>query len=242
MTHADFEEIAALDAIGAATSEEASSLRAHLAACIPCRRARDEYAQAATLLATDLTPVAPPPHVRARIAAQVTPRRTRAPWWLAAAAIGALAFLLVSQQRTHRSEVTRLMRQNAELTARADKLSAEIRALASAETRTISLAGQEAAPRASARVFLEPNRRRAVVFFYNLPPNAKDKCYQLWIIRADQPKPVSAGIFDVTSGNASIAIENLPLSTEIKALAVTLEPHGGVEQPTSTRFYVAGDA
>jgi len=35
-------------------------------------------------------------------------------------------------------------------------------------------------------------------------------------------------------------IENLPLATEIKGLAVTLEPKGGVEQPTNTNFFVAG--
>jgi anti-sigma-K factor RskA len=80
------------------------------------------------------------------------------------------------------------------------------------------------------------------VFFHDLPANPGDKSYQLWIIRADQPKPVSAGVFDVTNtGTASISIENLPLATEIKALAVTLEPKGGVAQPTNATFYVAGN-
>ena len=50
------------------------------------------------------------------------------------------------------------------------------------------------------------------------------------------------GIFDVThpNGGASISIENLPLAMEIKGLAVTLEPRGGVAQPTNTNFFVAG--
>jgi anti-sigma-K factor RskA len=117
-----------------------------------------------------------------------------------------------------------------------------MQALGSADTRTIALAGQQVSPSASAKVFLEPQQRRAVVFFYNLPANASDKSYQLWILRADQPKPQSAGVFDVTKeGAASISIENLPLSTEIKGLAVTLEPRGGVPQPTNTNFYVAGN-
>ena len=38
----------------------------------------------------------------------------------------------------------------------------------------------------------------------------------------------------------TISIENLPVATEIKALAVTLEPKGGVEQPTNTNFYLMG--
>jgi anti-sigma-K factor RskA len=54
---------------------------------------------------------------------------------------------------------------------------------------------------------------------------------------------MSAGVFDVTrTGAASISIENLPVATEIKALAVTLEPKGGVAQPTNTNFIVAGNA
>jgi hypothetical protein len=139
------------------------------------------------------------------------------------------------------AELHRLQEENALLTQRSEKLSAEIAALAGAETRTISLAGQEIAPSARAKVFLEPNRKRALVFFHNLPANADDKSYQLWIIRADQPKPTSAGVFDVKDGSASITIENLPLDTLIKALAVTLEPKGGVDQPTNTTFYVAGN-
>ena len=111
--------------------------------------------------------------------------------------------------------------------------------MASRDTQQIALSGQQVAPAASARVFLEPEKRRAVVFFYNLPANAKDKSYQLWIIAGDKPR--SAGVFDAgRNGNATISIENLPVSTEIKALAVTLEPRGGVAQPTNTRFYVMG--
>ena len=53
--------------------------------------------------------------------------------------------------------------------------------------------------------------------------------------------PQSAGVFDVaSSGNATLSLDNLPVMTEIKALAVTMEARGGVEQPTEKKFYVAG--
>ena len=147
------------------------------------------------------------------------------------------------REATQRADLARLEHENTQLILQKEKLAAEIAALASADTRTIALAGQEVAPAASAKVFLDPNRRRAIVFFHDLPANPGDKSYQLWIIRADQPKPMSAGVFDVSqSGTASIAIENLPMATEIKALAVTLEPKGGVEEPTNTNFYVVGNA
>jgi anti-sigma-K factor RskA len=255
--HAEYDSIAALDAIGAATPDEASALGAHLPSCADCRRARDEYGEAASLLGRDLDPVAPPPQLRDRIFAaaengNVIDARDRfnaSRWWMAAAVVFLALWgwrelsVRVTREKIHSSEaeVRRLAGQNQLLTARNEKLSAEMASLASRDTRTIALTGQQVSPSASAKVFLEPQRRRAVVFFYNLPANAADKSYQLWILRGDQPNPQSAGVFDVTkSGSASISIENLPLATEIKGLAVTLEPKGGVAQPTNTNFFVAG--
>jgi hypothetical protein len=257
MVHEQFDSIAALDAIGAATPDEANALGAHLPSCPDCRRARDEYGEAASLLSRDLDPVAPPPQLRDRIFAiveegNVVDARDRfnsSRWWMAAAVVFLSLWgwrelsVRVTREKINSSEaeIRRLAVQNQLLSARNDKLSAEMASLASRDTRTIALTGQQVSPSASAKVFLEPQQRRAVVFFYNLPANAADKSYQLWILRGDQPKPQSAGVFDVTqSGAASISIENLPLATEIKGLAVTLEPKGGVAQPTNTNFFVAG--
>jgi cell division protein FtsB len=249
MTHEEFESIAALDAIGVASLAEASSLRLHLGGCIPCRRARDDYERIASMLALALDPVEPPQELRERINIPAASARS-APWWMSAAAALFLALwgwreLGLRDARydnfSARAEIERLTSENAQLSRQRQKLSAELASLASPGTRAIALSGQEVAPAASAKVFLEPSQRRALVFFHDLPANPSDKSYQLWIIRADRPKPMSAGVFDVTSnGSASIVVENLPVETEIKALAVTLEPKGGVPQPTNTKFYVAG--
>jgi anti-sigma-K factor RskA len=251
MSHEHFESIAALDALGVASGGDVAALRLHLAACIPCRRARDEYGRVTTMFALALEPSAPPPGTRGQIRSRIAVPSHRLNVWGPATAATAASLMiallgwraLTDDQNDQRALVARLERENVELAQRADKLSSELAALASAGTRTIALAGQEIAPAASAKVFLQPERRRALVFFYDLPQNSGEKSYQLWIIRADQPKPVSAGVFDVTkSGTASLSIENLPVATEIKALAVTLEPRGGVEQPTNSAFYVAGNA
>lgn len=260
MTHDEIESIAALEALGAATTEESSAFAAHAASCEECRRALDEYSEAASLMARDLDPVSPPAAVRDRVFAAVNPagdtnvvdaseRFGSSRWWMAAAmlflALWGWRELSVRATRekvsTREAEIRRLAGENQLLSARNDKLASEMAALASRDTRTIALTGQSVSPSASAKVFLEPGQRRAVVFFYNLPANATDKSYQLWILRGDQPKPLSAGVFDVAGdGAASISIENLPLATEIKGLAVTLEPKGGVAQPTNTNFFVAG--
>lgn len=237
MTHEETESIAALDALGIAGAGDVAGLAVHVASCLSCRRARDEYRRAASLLALGLDPVPPPRELRAILVEHVRRAATsrRSSWWLAAAA--ALVLVLLGwRENVQRGELDRLRGENA-------KLASAMAALAAPDTRTIALAGQEIAPAASAKVFLEPDRRRALVFFHDLPANPGDKSYQLWIIRADEPKPMSAGVFDVTKGGAaSISIENLPIATEIKALAVTLEPRGGVAQPTNAKFYVAGSA
>jgi anti-sigma-K factor RskA len=91
-------------------------------------------------------------------------------------------------------------------------------------------------PKASATVFLDP-RSGAFLFFHGLPANANDKSYELWIIRADQVKPFPAGVFNVDpSGNASLIVQNLPVDALIKAIAVTLEPRGGVPAPTGQKY------
>lgn len=265
MTHEDLEALAALDAIGAATAEEQRAFDEHAAGCDACRRAHDEYAEAATLLARGIEPVAPPLGARERVLAiadtpadeeEVTNVLTSSkwkirPWWLATAATLFLALwgwremgihAAKERMRSQESELAALQEQNDLLAQQKEKLSTELAALGAKNTRAIELAGQQVSPEAAARVFLQPDQRRAIVFFTHLPANAKDRSYQLWIIPAADPaKPHSAGVFDAdANGNATLTMENLPVATEIKALAVTLEPRGGVDAPTNTNFYLMG--
>jgi hypothetical protein len=256
MSHDDYEALVALEVLGTATAEEETALRAHLEQCRACGRVRDEMAEAVTFLARDLDPATPPGETREQLmrtiagSDEVHESHRFTKWWLATAATFFLALwgwreigIRVAHERNvhQQHEIERLAAEKRVLEQQKEKLSAEMAALASLETTTIALRGQEASPSASARVFLEPSRRRALVFFVNLPRNPPDKSYQLWIIPANAPKPVSAGVFDASpSGSASLSVENLPVATEIKALAVTLEPRGGVAQPTSSRFYVMG--
>ena len=231
MTHEEIQQLAALDAIGAATADEVAELRRHLATCDDCRRAADELNESAALLALGVDPVTPPPRVKENLLRDVgrASARPALQWWLAAAAALFLVLFLWTA-----SQLSDARRQVAQLKSDRDKLSAILNT-----SHVIQLAGQEIAPRASANVFLDPSQRRAFVFFHGLPLNAQDKSYQLWIIRADQVAPQSAGVFNVdANGNASLEVRNLPVDTMIKALAVTLEPRGGVKAPTGQKYHV----
>ena len=256
MAHDDFEAIAALDALGAASADEAAALREHLSSCIPCRRARDEFAEAAAMMAKDLEPVAPPGDVRERVFEDVTPAEEEGAergffsrWGLATAATLFLALwgwreigirVMREHVRSQQADIDRLADEKHVVELERDKLASAVASLASANTQTISLTGAKMSPTAAAKVFMDSDKHRAVVVFANLPKCPNDKSYQLWIIRGDQPKPQSAGVFDVEKGNATITVENLPVMTEIKGLAVTMESRGGVEQPTNANYYVLG--
>ena len=263
IAHETFDVLAALDAIGTASGEEHYALDGHIAVCEDCRRAYDDYAEAASSFARGLVPVAPPAKIRGAVMDGVEPgfeveeeemaerrRLGDARWWLGIAATVFVALWIwrevgMRAAREHiasrDAEIATLTEQNTLLTQRNEKLRNELATVAGAGTRMMSLTGQPIAPSASARVFVDSARHRAFVIFANLPANGEDKSYQLWILRASQPKPQSAGVFDVSpNGTATLSVENLPADDDVKSMAVTLEPKGGAPEPGNANYYVTG--
>jgi anti-sigma-K factor RskA len=260
--HEEFEELSALAALGAASAEEISRLEQHLRDCSDCATMDAENQRAASLLPFGLEPVTPPEEARVAILETIrrrdedkvvalNPARSTPVWWLATAATFLLALFLWSElrlravkERVAELETARLQlsEENSRVNQKAMTLESQLAAIAAQSTRSIQLSGQEAAPSASARVFLDSQQRRAFVFFEGLPPNSGDKSYQLWIIPGGAgAAPMGAGVFDVSpDGEGRVVLENLPLNTEMKALAVTLEPRGGVGAPTTTPVLVGG--
>lgn len=197
------------------------------------------------------TLIAPPPEVREPGADTTTIRRLQQqmkPWWIATVAVLFLALWIwrevgIRVAREHivsqDAEINRLEVENTRLVQVRERLTADLEALAAADSSTIQLTGQKAAPQASGRVFLNTTTKRAIAFFYNIPPNATDKSYQLWIVGGEGSRLTSAGTFDVSqSGSGSVTVEKVPDGA--KAFTVTLEPKGGSEQPAG-EIYVSGN-
>jgi hypothetical protein len=91
------------------------------------------------------------------------------------------------------------------------------------------------------KIIWDPERKLALLQV-SLPPEPDGMSYQLWVIRDN--KPMDAGVFQVGAqegGDGLYRIEQLVETDKkhINAFAVTMEPKGGMPQPTG-KMYLMG--
>ncbi|MFD4569289.1 anti-sigma factor domain-containing protein [Streptomyces sp. NPDC058467] len=77
-------------------------------------------------------------------------------------------------------------------------------------------------------VVASASERRAVVTLSGLGTPSGGRVHQLWLMRPNE-NPRSLGLFE---GDTPLVVDGL--NTNATSLAVTVEPHGGSEQPTTT--------
>lgn len=96
------------------------------------------------------------------------------------------------------------------------------------DLQTFELQGSGAAKNAQAEV-VETEEDKFVLLAEDMPSTPDDKTMQIWVIEDGKPKPGST--FQPREGLAAAPV-TLPVEGA-DALAVTVEPAGGSEQPTS---------
>jgi hypothetical protein len=128
-------------------------------------------------------------------------------------------------------------RQMADLRHTAFEAQSTVAVLAAPDLVRIDLAGQPAAPSASARALW--SRSRGLVFTAsNLPAPPPGRAYQLWVLTA-QPAPISAGMLKLDANGRVAAMIDTPVDMpKPVAMAVTLEPAAGVPAPTGDKYLV----
>ena len=85
------------------------------------------------------------------------------------------------------------------------------------------------APDATAAVVWDSQRQRGVLNTANMPPNATNRDYQLWIVDPRYNQPVSAGVFSVEpTGTTKYYFTPKSRITSATAFAISLERKGGV--------------
>jgi len=249
MTHEELRELASAYVLDALDRDDLDRFEAHLAGCVECQAEVRSFQPVADALARTADSKQPSAAVRARVLdaprRSSTARPVPVPWFLAAAALLALAVLTPYTVQL-RNRTRALMVAVRDLTARlADTdrqlvaVRGEVSLLTAPDVKRVDLRGQSVAPQAGARAFW--SRSRGVYFVAsNLPPLPAWKEYQLWFVTT--PGPVSVSVFRPDQrGDAALIGTVRAGMGEPNAMAVTLEPAGGLPAPTGA-FYLVGPA
>jgi len=250
-----------LYALGVLDGEEKRSLESHVATCSDCARELEEARGRMALLALSVPPQAPPAHVKQQLmqkiaaaprqvppvrstpapepAKSTTPRwRFWSPVWLPVATAFAIAtvVLVIGNQRMNR-ELRQLHDLVAQQSAQETQDRSLLNMIAAGDTTSIPLAHMPDAPAGQGHVFY--NARMGMVLYngsLGAPPPGKT--YQLWLVPASG-NPMSAGILKPGSvGEGLFLMAAIPAGTQAKAFAVTMEPEGGMPQPTGPKVLV----
>jgi anti-sigma-K factor RskA len=235
--HDELKANAAGYVLGILDAAERREFEAHLAVCDECAAEVASLRPAIGVLATAVPQVTPRAEVRARVLGQVTPTqgesrgftRQRGIGWLPlAAAVAVAAGAAIYAVQVHR--------QVADLQGQLAQAQSATSVLAAPDLARIDLQGQIVAPDARARALW--SRTRGLVFSAaNLPALPAGKVYQVWVVTAQAP--VSAGLLvpDVSGGGTAYYMTPQDIGAPV-AVAVTLEPAGGVPAPTGDRYLV----
>jgi anti-sigma-K factor RskA len=248
MAHSErHEELAALQALGVPLGDESEEFSAHLRdGCAACERLLGEFRDAANAFASQAAPVRPRPEIREKLLASLGPARASSPpvvpsralrFLVGLAAALMLLFVAMDDLRLRRQR-EELQSQTAQLSEHLDNARRDlarkdlrVRVLESDDVKILFLGGQGPQPGARAKVFWSEKAKRGILLAGNLTPLPADKQYELWVF--DKGKPVPAGVFDAdTAGRVLFESPDLSGIATAQNFAVTIEPRGGVPQPT----------
>jgi anti-sigma-K factor RskA len=261
MSHEKLSELCSIYALGALDGEELREFEAHLkTGCPLCGQQIREYSETVALIPEALPNVKPSADLKSRLMGQLEqeiPNRgvvdfkpvakvppataSRKPGWLPwACALAAGIALMVSLTRV--SSLNRgLAEQQERLNQQLEQLKVLQRLLSDEKevtqfitkpgVRITPLAGTDKSPQAAGKILWSAQEKKALFYASKLPAPPQGKTYQLWII-ADN-KPFDAGVFSVDpQGNGFLKVPSLSEADKAQKFAVTLEPAGGVPQPT----------
>jgi anti-sigma-K factor RskA len=198
---------------------------------------------------TQVIPVAPEP-----IAVQVAPGRTRddvtpitaaparrggtlAPWLAAAASLllllgaGAYALSLRGRVDALSGQVAAGEREQAELERTLGEREATLAAVSAPAVRVIDMASAEQAE-PGGRMFWDRRTDRWTFFAHNLPAVQAGREYQLWLITPGGRKLPAPTFRPGARGDAHVEATYALPADSLAAVAVTLEPTGGLPEPS----------
>jgi hypothetical protein len=158
--------------------------------------------------------------------------------WLLAAGAVALALVSFGLSWQNRKIAAKLQQERkvAEASIRErEQIEKLVGMLASPDTMTVKLAGIGEMTYASGTVKFNAKAGMVLYEAANLPELPAGKSYQMWLVPTSGT-PISAGLLG-PGGHAwgSMWMADVPADIQAKAFAVTVEPAGGMEQPTGPK-------
>ena len=248
-------DLAAAYALGALSAEETRAFEAYLATSAEARREVAELRETAALLAVASPEARPGPELRQRVLdavaaskVAVMPRATASrtpaagwgrvlPWLAAAAAIlvaAGLALRLRTVSTTLAARDSTIAEQRRALSEQQQQLvkdEATLAALLAPGVQLVQLT-KEGDPDPRIQLYWDRVHNTAVLHASKLKPTPPGRTYQLWFIR--DGKPVPSVTFDVApAGDALLREVTVPSGGALSAAAITQEPAGGSQQPTT---------
>jgi anti-sigma-K factor RskA len=251
MNNERFEDLKDAYVLGALSEEERLSFEEYLAAH-PERQAEvDELGAVAGLLAFSPPEQEPSPELRGRVMevveVEAEPRRiggrstfARIGDYLSvrSLALGAAALLMIgllSWNVMLQSQVEDLQGRVQDAQGQAQDLQAEVEdAQDQQQSPTIELEGSWADQGANAEV-ASIHKNQVILVAKDMPSVPEDRTCQIWVISNDVPKP--SGLFQPDGNMTATPITNSIKKADV--IAVTVEPAGGSEQPTSDPVLLA---
>jgi anti-sigma-K factor RskA len=260
--HDAMHELTGLYVLGALDQAERRAFETHMASCAACTAEVRTLGGVVRALPYGVPQVDPPAGLRDRVLGSAQARsfqpsplprdtaRTFNAGWLAAAALLVIAVGLGAYAVTLRDRIGGLELLLADAVSRLNRseeqMAVAVRSTEAAEARLavltspdvlqVDLAGQTPAPQARGRAFM--SRTRGLLFAATaLPPLPAGRIYQLWYLT--KTTPVSAGLLQPDAGGQIVTAFQVPAETVVPTgFAVSIEPAGGVPQPTGALYLV----
>jgi anti-sigma-K factor RskA len=241
MNNERFEDLKDAYVLGALPEEERLSFEDYLAAH-PERQAEvDELGAVAGLLAFSAPEQEPSPELRSRVMEMIEPEPRRVGGHSTFArvgdylsvrslALGAAALLVIGLLSWNLA----LQGQVEDAQSQVQNLQGQVADAQAKQTRTIELEGSWAEQGAYAEV-ASMQENEIILVARNMPSVPEGRTCQIWVISDDVPKP--SGLFQPDGNGTATPITNS--ITKADVIAVTVEPAGGSEQPTSDPVLLA---
>ncbi|MGH8093266.1 MAG: anti-sigma factor [Chthoniobacterales bacterium] len=216
----ELEEQASLYVLGLLEGNETSAFERQLASDPELRFFVDQLDETTAQLAHQAPPRPLPSELRERVLAHVSGEKTfaftgRTRWvpWAIAAGLALTCSYLVADRNHLRHRVARLEKRDVLARIQIASLSSKL----------------ENAPNANAVVVWDEKKQRGVLKVTQLPRNADDRDYQIWLIDPRYKSAVDGGVFHIANkGTVRVPFQPASPVREARGFAISLERKGGV--------------